>query len=52
VKQNLNKIRRRIMREKVKENCNNTTIILVVALISGVLGSLLGVFAYYKQWLG
>lgn len=40
------------MREKVREYCNNTTMILVVTLISSVLGGLLGVFAYYKQWLG
>jgi hypothetical protein len=40
------------MRESVREYCNNTTIILVVALVSALLGGLLGVFAYYKQWLG
>jgi hypothetical protein len=40
------------MRERAREYCNNTTIILAVALISAILGGLLGVFAYYKQWLG
>lgn len=40
------------MREKNREYCNNTTIIFVVVLISALLGGLLGVFAYYKQWLG
>lgn len=40
------------MKEQISKVCNNPVVILATALVSTLIGGILGVFAYYEQWLG
>lgn len=40
------------MRDKRKDYCNNTAFIMIFAVVSAIAGGVLGVFAYYRHWLG
>ncbi|WP_304683286.1 hypothetical protein [uncultured Clostridium sp.] len=40
------------MKEQINKICNNHIVILLTALVSAFIGGVLGVFAYYGQWLG
>lgn len=40
------------MKEKINKVCNNSIVILGVAVVSSLIGGALGVVAYYGQWLG
>jgi hypothetical protein len=40
------------MKEKIKGYCNKPTLILAAALIGAIGGGIIGVLAYYGQWLG
>lgn len=40
------------MKENLKQWCNKPIVILMASVVAASLGGLLGVFAYYGQWLG
>lgn len=40
------------MKRQINKICNNPIVILSTALVSTFIGGVLGVFAYYGQWLG
>ncbi len=41
-----------IMKEKIQESFDNPIFILAGTIIGSVAGGILGVIAYYGQWLG
>lgn len=40
------------MKEKINKVCNNSIVILGVAVAFSLIGGAFGVLAYYGQWLG
>lgn len=40
------------MKEKMKQLCNKPSVIITGTVIAGIVGGILGVHAYYGQWLG
>lgn len=40
------------MKEKIKQWSNKPSVILTATVIAGIVGAILGVHAYYGQWLG
>lgn len=40
------------MKVKINKICSNPIVILGATLVSLIIGGILGVFAYYGQWLG
>ena len=40
------------MREKAKQWWNKPILVLIASVVGGVVGAILGVFAYYGNWLG
>ncbi len=40
------------MKGQINKICNNPIVILSTVVVSVFIGGVLGVFAYYGQWLG